>query len=379
MFGLLQLPFADLRCLAEDRFNRVQRPNWESDDPGECFIRGFGKMSARNATGYGLVGERSYVEFDRAVAFPDPVRHTQEGWSEEIPFLLWFRRMYFDGAIAGRFEFGFMADPKIELAFFEANPGLGYDLAAVGRTINEAKVEVRSPDNSRVESRLDRCGAALARALLAATTTTDGLKRHPPADLEGRYLVLGPPTIHLRIPASLPVLVTDDRRLILEKGDDSLFITSAGASARRNTIAVQVSPTASRRELPVERARRVLFSHLNAMLFAYSHLVGVSNGKEIARNRLRLRDLTEKMLKRFEDLKPDPDSSDDAEFAGAMTAFSAAHAGRIDELVDRLQALADQAAERSKSDKTFSWMKSLFEQIMIKSAEAIASGATAIK
>lgn len=379
MFGLLQLPFADLRCLTVDRFNRVPRPDWEADDPGECFVRGFGKMSSRNATGYGLMGERGYVEFDHAVVFPTPVRHKQEGWSEEIPLLLWFRRMYFDGDIAGRFEFGFMADPKIEQAFFETNPELRYDLAELGRTISEAKVEVRSPDESRTECRLDRCGAALARALLTATTTTEGLKRYPPADLEGRLLVLGPPTIHLRVPAALPVLENDDRRLILKAADDCLFITSAAGSARRNTVAVQISPTTSRREPPAERARRVLFAHLNAMLFAYSHLVSVADAKEIARHRLRLRDLTEKMLKRFEGLKPDSENPDDAEFAGALAAFSAAHAGRVDELADRLQSLADEAAEQSKAGKVFNWGRSLFEQIMIKSAEAIASGATSLR
>lgn len=379
MFGLLQLPFADLRCLADDRFDRVPRPDWSADDPGECFVRGFGKMSARNATGYGLVGERGYVEFDHAVAFPTPVRHKQDGWPREIPLLLWFRRMYFDGDIAGRFEFGFMADAEIEQAFFAENPELRYDLTEIARTIKETKVEIRSPDESRTESRLDRCGTALARAYLTATTTRDGLKRYPPADLEGRFLLLGPSTVHLRVPVTLPVLETEDRRPILETGDDRLFITSGAGAARRNTVAVQISPTASRREPSAERARRVLFSHLNAMLFAYSHLVSVADVKEIARRRLRLRDLTEKMLKRFEDLKPASDNAEDAAFAGAMAAFSAAHAGRIDELTQRLQNLADQAAEESRGGKAFNWGRSLFEQILIKSAEAIAMGATSIK
>lgn len=379
MFGLLQLPFADLRCLTEDRFNRVPRPDWDADVPGECFVRGFGKMSSRNATGYGLMGERAYVEFDHAVAFPTPVRHRQEGWPNEIPLLLWFRRMYFDGDIAGRFEFGFMADPEIERAFFETSLELRYDLARVGRTINEAKVEVRSPDGSRTESRLDRCGTALGRALLTATSTMVGLKTYPPADLEGRFLALGPSIVHLRVPAARPVVETDDRRIILEAGDDRLFITSAAGSARRNTVTVQISPTTSRREPPAERARRVLFAHLNAMLFAYSHLVSVADPKEIARHRLGLRDLTEKMLKRFESLKPDPDNAHDAEFAGALAAFSAAYTGRVDELTDRLQSLADQAAEESKTGKVFNWGRSLFEQIMIKSAEAIATGATSLR
>lgn len=379
MFGLLQLPFADLRCLADDRFARVPRPDWSADDPGECFVRGFGKMSARNATGYGLIGERAYVEFDHAVAFPTPIGHSQDGWPESIPLLLWFRRLYFDGDIAGRFEFGFMADPKFEQAFFEQNPELRYDPGEIARTIKETKVEVRSQDESRIESRLDRCGPALARAYLTATTTKDGLKRYPPADLEGRILALGPSTIHLRIPTTLPMLETNDRRPILAEGDDRLFITSAAGSARRNTVAVQISPTASRREPPAERARRVLFAHLNSMLFAYSHLVSVTDAKEIARRRLRLRDLTEKMLRRFNDLKPNPESAEDTAFTAAMAAFSAAHTGRIDELTERLQSLADQAAEDSKSGKAFSWGRSLFEQIMIKSAEAMASGATSMK
>lgn len=379
MFCLLQFPLADLRCLADDRFHRVPKPDWSADDPGECFVRGFGKMSARNATGYGLIGERGYVEFDRAVAFPKSVRHKQEGWPRDIPLQLWFRRMYFDGDIAGRFEFGFMVDAEAEQAFFRENEGLRYDLAEVARTINEAVVQVRSPDESRIESRLDRCGVALARAYLAATTTKAGLKSHPPAELEGRILLLGPPTVHVRLPSALPVRETDDRRPILEAGDDRLFITSAAGSARRNTVTVQISPAMTPREPPTERARRVLFAHLNAMLFAYSHLISVTDANEIARRRLRLRDLTEKMLKRFANLVPDPRNTEDADFAAAMAAFSAAYAGRIDELTQRLQNLADQAAKESRGGKAFSWGKSLFEQIIIKSAEAIASGATSIK
>jgi hypothetical protein len=115
------------------------------------------------------------------------------------------------------------------------------------------------------------------------------------------------------------------------------------------------------------------------MLFAYSHLVSVTDAKEIARHRLRLRDLTEKMLQRFKELKPVPENASDAEFAGALAAFSSAYAGRVDELTDRLQSLADRAAEQSKAGKVFSWGRSLFEQIIIKSAEAVAVGATSLR
>jgi hypothetical protein len=379
MFGLLQFPFADLRILGEDQFNRVTRPDWNADDPGECFVRGFGKMASRNATGYGLLGERGYVEFDHAVVFPTPVRHKQDGWPRDIPLLVWFRRMYFDGDIAGRFEFGFKADPKSEADFFEANPNLCYDLADVGRTISEANVEVRSPDGSRIASRLDRCGTALALAFLTATTTKNGLKRYPPSDLNGRIFALGPSMIHLRIPVTIPLRETHDRRVVLEAGDEHLFITSAAGSARRNTVTVQITPTNSRGEPANERARRVLFSHLNAMLFAYSHLVSVTDSKDIASQKLQLRDLTEKMLQRFENLKPDRDNQNDAQFSSALRAFSAAYAGRVGELTERLQSLADQAAEQSKTGKIFDWARSLFEQIIIKSAEAMALGATTLR
>lgn len=376
MFGLLQLPFADLRCLAKDQFAREPRPDWSADDPEGSFVRGFGKMSARTATGYGLIGERGYLEFDNAVAFTTPVHHKQEGWPTGIPFLLWFRRMYFDGDIAGRFEFGFIADPTIEKAFFEEHPEQSYNLAEVARTISKSRIEVRSADGSCIESRLDRCGKALALAYLTATTTREGLKRHPPAELEGHSLLIGPATIHLRVPATLPVMETNDRRPILEVGDSRLYITSVAGEDRRNTVAVQISPTQSQLEPPEERAQRVLFAHLNAMLFAYSHLVKVVDEKEIVRRRLRLRDLTKKMLKRFEGLKPDINNADDTAFAGAIAAFSAGHAGRIDGLVDRLQAIADKAGEEGQSGKVFNWVVELSEQILIKSAEAIAKGAT---
>ena len=139
MFILLCLPFVDLRGLHDDQMGRSPRPDWKSDDPGQCFVRNFGGMSARNAKAYGLVGEQAYVEFEHALAFPAPGEHRQEHWTRGVPLRLWFRRLYFDGGIAGRFEVGFNthADAEHEIA---SNRWPAYDLGRLARSVCDIPV-----------------------------------------------------------------------------------------------------------------------------------------------------------------------------------------------------------------------------------------------
>jgi hypothetical protein len=103
MFIIAQLPLADFRPLINGGKGRLTVPDWPSDNLDSGFIRGFGKISARNASSLGLGGEHAFADFNNALRI-DRVQYQQPGWNRPLPIALWFRRLYYDGQMAGRFD-----------------------------------------------------------------------------------------------------------------------------------------------------------------------------------------------------------------------------------------------------------------------------------
>ena len=114
MFILVQLPLADLRPMIPGELGRVDGPDWTADDPGLSFVRGFGKMATRNSKGFGLFGERAFADFNHAARLRETLHYRQEGWPVSARVELRFRRLYFDGKLAGRFEYGFFIPDESE-------------------------------------------------------------------------------------------------------------------------------------------------------------------------------------------------------------------------------------------------------------------------
>lgn len=357
MFVLLHFPFVDLRGIYEDRLGRSPRPDWRSDDPGQCFVRGFGGMSARNAKAFGLVGERAYVEFEHALAFPIPGAHRQEGWTHGVPLRVWFRRLYFDGDIAGRFEVGFNTDANYENEV-AAEHWPPYDLPSLARSVCDIPVEVRSSDGSVAASPLERCGEALGLAYLVATTLNSERAAHPAAEIIGSAFKVGSPAVHVRARAGTPLELPVDRRDVVEScNGGQMFLTSVAKGQRRNTMTVQVSGTAGA-ETAEERARRVLFTHLNSVLHASDFLTATMSPKTIARHRLGLTELTARAIERFGRLAVTAPRTDDEDaFAKALRLFADEHAGRVDGIVAKLDALAKDAAAPSRLERIGGWTK----------------------
>lgn len=357
MFVMLHFPFVDLRGVHENCLGRSPRPDWRSDDPGQSFVRGFGGMSARNARAFGLVGERAYVEFEHALAFPTPGAHRQEGWAHGVPLRVWFRRLYFDGDIAGRFEVGFNTDANFENDITTGN-WPSYDLSSLARSVSDIPVEVRSNDGSVAASTLERCGEALGLAYVVATTLNSERSGHPAAEIMNSAFRVGSPAVHVRARAGMPITLPSDRRDIMKSGDGGhMFLTSVAKAQRRNTITVQVSGEAGT-ETADERARRVLFTHLNSVLHASDFLTATMDAKSIARHRLGLKDLTARAIERFGKLAiTAPKTEDEDAFAKALCLFANEHAGRVDEIVAKLDALAKDAAAPGRLERIGGWTK----------------------
>jgi len=355
MFVSIYFPFVDLRRICEDQFGRSPRPDWRTDEP-KGFVRHFGGVVNRNAKGYGLIGERAYLEFEHALAFPKPGVHLQPDWPSGIPLRLWYRRMYFDGDISGRFEIGFRTDPNVEEDLFKKGVA-PCDVGALARSLSDIEVEIRSGDGSRTTAKLERSAEPLGLAYLVATTLLAKASTYPANELSGKTLVVGRPSIHMRIGGETPIIVPQDRQDIMVEGDDHFFVTSVANAQRRNTVTVQLSP-AHGAESAQERARRVLFAHLNSMLYANDFLAEHMDRKAMTEYRVELRDLVSRTIDRFGAFRPTgPKVEDDWKFAGALKAFAQQNEGRVDEIVERLETLAKSAEAPGRLQRIGTWVK----------------------
>jgi hypothetical protein len=169
--------------------------------------------------------------------------------------------------------------------------------------------------------------------------------------------------LHIRVPLALEIQTSRDRRYFNPGGDLEFFITSARASQIRNNVLVQASAEKVNQETSNERVTRVLFAHLNALLYAHSHFV--RTGQLIAglSERNFLRHAVTKMIDRFSRFSQVDGSLADEEFTEGMKLFAKAYAGHIDELVTRLQELSAEWNKPTTLESFSQYSKGMIEMI----------------
>jgi hypothetical protein len=366
MFIMAQIPFADLRPLIPDGRGRLQTPNWTVDDP-QGFVRGFGKVSPRNASSLGLTGERSFANMDNAIRFPERMQYTGDGWPFALHIIPWFRRLYFDGQMAGRFEFGFLVGEFYEDIIFDLVHDAAIDPAAVAQELLSTNVQINSIDGSKTIRTFANCARALGMAYLSATTSNTGIQRFPINDTFEKEFFVGTPFIHIRVASGRAIAESRDRRYLARQDEPKLFITSARESENRNNVIVQASLRKTGEEEPKERVVRVLFAHLNSLIFAYARLQQVARSFEAATKRELLRMAIKNMIDRLNRFTQIDNNDWDAEFANGLHLFAKAYTGRIDELVIKLEALAAEWNKPTTLERFKTYIKSVNDLIITTS------------
>lgn len=370
MFAIVHLPFADLRPLRPGGMGRLPVPDWRAIDVKPGFLRGFGQIAARQSDSYGLLGERSFADCQNAIRFNAPIEHKQSDWPRRLTLTPWFRRLYFDGYSAGRFEIGFSLYGESEESI-TALGGSPFDATALAQTIRNAKTTIRALDDSETTTPLHGCGPALAMAYVLATTRNADLAGFPAAETVGSWVEIGPPVIQLRLEAALAAEPGRNARVLVNGVDDRLYVTSSRGGAYRNDVIVQVSPSPPLTELPKERARRVLFSHLNALIFSYAHMVDQSRLFDTNKSREELLRSVTRSIGYFNSyVSPDKRSAADALFGEAIHAFAQSQGGRIEELVGKLQELATALDQPTAVEKVASAGKGLMQLILTTGIKA---------
>lgn len=366
MFIVAQLPLADFRPLIKGGRGRLTTPDWGSHNLYSGFIRGFGKISSRNGSGLGLVGERSFADANKALRLYN-LQFSQPGWNKPLRIWPWFRRLYYDGQIAGRFEIGFMMPQEEVLLRFENAP---LDPQALAQAILSTSVQINSLDGTKQRTIFSHCAEYLGLAYITSTTRNDALSQFPIMETYGTSVFVGPPMLHIRIPPEIEIQASRDRRYLNSEDDPEFFITSARGSEIRNNVLVQGSTRGVRDEAANERVARVLFAHLNSLLF--SHGKFVETGQSISGERSALRSAVEAMIQRFARLESGEGNAAEKEFADGMKLFAKSYAGRVDELVAKLQRLSKTLNSPTTLEKFKEYFKGVHD-LMITSATKAAT------
>ncbi len=380
MFILLQLPLADLRPLIKGGRGRLEKPDWTADDPEGAFMRGFGLVAARNSEAYGLIGERAFADFDKAVRFNYADEHLwyrQQGWEHPVTILPWFRRFYFDGVMAGRFEFGFLVMDETERYVFEETHATPYDPSVLARYIEAIPVRVHVGDDRVLACRIHEIGRILAEAYVIATTGHKALQSFPVEETVPLFTSVGPAIVQLRSTRFGPVSLGRDSRTVTLSDGREIFVTSSDGATRRNTVIVQPSHKEALHETAEERAVRVLFSHLNALIYALSHYIAHEDkGLKDHLSRAELRSGIDHMIDRMSRfIASAPMTHDDEAFGSALAAFAKTYAGRTHELFNQLDDLAKLAHEATTVEKIRAYAKSLFEMGLMQAVDTVTSAA----
>jgi hypothetical protein len=370
MFILISIPFGDLRPLIKGEQGRVAAPDWTSVEPQSGFVRGFGKLAARNSRSYGLLGERFFADFNNAVRLRGALDVASKGWPRPLNAELRFRRLYFDGRLAGRLEFGFLVKDDDEDALASKVGQLVVDPREIAADALALPIGVITADGREQATSIQGCARPLGVSYLSATTRQTELAAFPPGETYGGAVQLGPALVFVRLSNDVQPDVGRDRAEAKGSAGQMFFTSSAGTQVRNNVV-VRLSKAGAHEEAGEERAVRVLFSHLNALMFAHSHFLAVEKTLDLG-GRAPLKEAVDDMISRLQHFtETAPADDNDAEFSAAMKVWGKAFEGRADELVAKLSDLSQNAAKPGPVQVGLQWLNSVFQLVVKTGVESM--------
>jgi hypothetical protein len=352
MLVIVQYPLADLRYLMEEKGGRIAIPNWlEDESDRDQFIRNFGRFGTRFAGGVkGVFGETNECDCSRGIRF-----RRDAAWIGEPRQILWpwFRRLYFDGIMTGRFELGFVTDRRWG-GTFTARAGK-YDVETLIQTLNAINVSIHGDDLDPAEETLFKLRSVLVRSYLSATTKHELRFRYPIHEVEETVVKIGSPVIYVQSWGPQEAITSPTARTVVDLTERSKFtlsyLTPPRLQSGESAIGIWIHrPAHSGISAGFERDLRVLVSRLSAEHFSLMHLASsVTAGKFQISNRDVFKDLLQRSILHLEKNGPVPNSIDNSPIDAAKDAVQVAKPGQADNLLQRLRELAiQQAAEKPK-------------------------------
>ncbi len=168
----IQFPIADSRGFIRTT-RRLSKPGWPLPTPDKEFVRTYGAIRIRPRGGLsGWVGENEICEATRSIRLSACLTVKSTDSATAIPLRVAFRRFFFDGLAAGKFELGLATKSRKSLTLSKRDIGVLFERFLL------LKVRIRQPNGAYIECPLFRAGKHLAHSYLTATTQI-GYPEHP--------------------------------------------------------------------------------------------------------------------------------------------------------------------------------------------------------
>jgi hypothetical protein len=209
-----------------------------------------------------------------------------------------------------------------------------------------------------------RCSKPLGMAYLAASTSTSGLMVYPITETLGSFFFVGDPSVTIRVASGRPISDGRDRRYLTSHNEPALFITSARGSEAMNSVIVQASEGRTKEETVQERVTRVLFAHLNSLIFAYAQLQEIGSSIAGKTSREILRAAVKTMIDRLATFKQTDTGDREVAFSEGLQIFAKAYAGRIDELATKLETLSVEWNKPTKFERLSEYLKGVHDLVI---------------
>lgn len=280
MYFSIVFPLADFRGLHRDSAGRLERPAWGQVDPRADFARGFGKIHTRTKSGAGYAGENYYADCDNAVKYPS------QFFLEPIPELNRsilaypiYRRFYFDGQMAGRFEFGFRLNEGSIHEIARSDGRVGYSTTALAGQVLRQDLRVELLDGRELTQPISGAAQALRDSWILSSTKNKALNTFDIETVGSKYVGVGSPFVFIRSGRETKIERERQKRDLSRRDDLEFFLARSGEHGQSFDVAVIPSVASLSAETSRERLARLFYIQIRGLAFAHSfYLRQVASG-----------------------------------------------------------------------------------------------------
>jgi hypothetical protein len=271
MYISITFPVADFRNLHRENAGRLDRPAWGRTDPQAEFARGFGAIHTRTKSGNGFSGENYYADCDNLIRYPEQIFVSPfADFNRPILAYPFYRRFFFDGQMAGRFELGFRLNEG-SLADISITKGdAQYIASTLAKKLLDEEVRVQLVDGRELTQPFSNAMNALRDGWLLSSTKTKALSTFDISTVGANYVGVGKPFVFIRAGNQTRLAEERQKRNLLDQDDLKLFLTRSGSQGQIFDTAVIQSQRDLDDENANERLARLFYSQLRTLVFAHS-------------------------------------------------------------------------------------------------------------
>lgn len=319
MFISITFPVADFRNLHRENAGRLDRPAWGRADHQARFARGLGSIHTRTKSGSGFVGENYYADCGNLIKYPS------QYFLQPIPTLKRsvlaypvYRRFYFDGQMAGRFELGFRLNEGSINEILRTQGDVEYSVSEVARQLLQCEVRVELLDGREYTRPIPQAMSALRDGWLLSSTKTTALRTFDIETVGSKYVGVGHPFVFIRTGRETKVGQERQKRTLIEQDDLELFITRSGTHGQQFDIVATPSKADLDDETAKERLARLFYTQIRTLAFAHSFYLRQVAAGEIEGPKA-LEPAIQSLLERLANLAPLENGEDDALTCGELS------------------------------------------------------------